>query len=506
MTPNKAWTRNEGMINTAKPMSPALRHSQRLVLIGASLVLTAIAFAQTNLIPQGGEFPITAPLDGEQMRPAMALGDTGGLVVWHDNITDPSGLGVSAQRLDASGYPVGGPFRINQSMGLDQQNPRVSVLNNGGFVTAWESGKAGADNVFVRFLTSDGNFSTDELLVNQTAFQGTRKVTTNVTLIRNNKVRTRDQNFRETVKGRQEFNSFPQVAELTDGNVLVAYSSSRKESLKTIGFNESIRWNDRRSIFITNRTRIPLNLQFDYMQDVYAQRLSASGQKLGEEFPLNTNREYNQRNVAVAPRANGGFVACWVSEVPGGAARVNTSNQTVRAGARVDIYARLFQNDGTAAAVEFRVNASTSPCGSPVVVGRSDSGFTVAWTERNLVQANGLEIWFRSFDQFGVALGLPILANAYQFGDQFAPSIAAVGGKQLLVWNSMGQDGSWEGVFGRLLDSNATAGDEFRINTRAYLRQVQPAVAGRGANALVIWSSYTFGSGHDLFGQKLQTP
>ena len=140
------------MINTAKPMSPALRHSQRLVLIGSSLVLTAVAFAQTDLTPQGGEFPITAPLDGEQMRPAVAIGDAGGLVVWHDNVTDPSGLGVSAQRFDASGSPVGGPFRINQSMGLDQQNPRVSILNNGGFVAVWGAGKAGANNVFARFL------------------------------------------------------------------------------------------------------------------------------------------------------------------------------------------------------------------------------------------------------------------------------------------------------------------------------------------------------------------
>jgi hypothetical protein len=122
------------------------------------------------------------------------------------------------------------------------------------------------------------------------------------------------------------------------------------------------------------------------------------------------------------------------------------------------------------------------------------------------VRDNGLDIWFRSFDLPGTPVGDPARANAQLHGDQFAPAIATVGNRQLLVWSSMGQDGSWEGVYARLLEGNTLADDEFRVNTTRYMRQINPAVSSSGAKTVVVWSSYGFDTGFDLFGQRYQAP
>jgi hypothetical protein len=46
------------------------------------------------------------------------------------------------------------------------------------------------------------------------------------------------------------------------------------------------------------------------------------------------------------------------------------------------------------------------------------------------------------------------------------------------VWESFGQDGSYDGVFGQRYDSTGTAlGSEFQVNTYTTGSQVSPATA-----------------------------
>jgi len=94
------------------------------------------------------------------------------------------------------------------------------------------------------------------------------------------------------------------------------------------------------------------------------------------------------------------------------------------------------------------------------------------------------------------------------FGDQIRPKIAAGPSGSLVVWTSMAQDGSREGVFGRFLQAGtAVAGSEMQINTTTLNMQIHPAVAWNGVNNfLVVWSSFAGPSGigpsgFDLYGQ-----
>src|SRR5207248_8935608 len=81
--------------------------------------------------------------------------------------------------------------------------------------------------------------------------------------------------------------------------------------------------------------------------------------------------------------------------------------------------------------------------------------------------------------------------------------IASVGDSQLIVWTSMGQDGSLEGVFGQLLAGGAMSGHEFRVNTTTISRQMHPTITSKGEGQfLVAWSSFVRGTSFDLYAQR----
>ena len=77
--------------------------------------------------------------------------------------------------------------------------------------------------------------------------------------------------------------------------------------------------------------------------------------------------------------------------------------------------------------------------------------------------------------------------------DQYAPRISAIGGDYLIVWTSLWEDGSREGVYGQFVhEDGSMVGGEFRVNTTTVSQQMQPTVASDGAEQfLVVWTSFT---------------
>jgi len=75
----------------------------------------------------------------------------------------------------------------------------------------------------------------------------------------------------------------------------------------------------------------------------------------------------------------------------------------------------------------------------------------------------------------------------------------------LAVWTSMGQDGAWEGVYGRFLNaSGGLVGGEFCANTTTASRQIHPVVASDGIERFLVgWSGFVgLAGGMDLFAQR----
>jgi hypothetical protein len=487
---NKSWTKDRSVVNSAQPMSPASCARKWIVLMGLLCAFPALIFAQP-LVPQGGEFPVSGEVIGDQVHPATAFNQAGGWVAWQAAGVDKSGQGIAVRRLDLNLQPTGPALAVNKIFLGDQEHPAIGLLDDGGAVITWQGGVAGFQNIYARFLRPDGTFVTSDVLVSQPSFKGSLRTTTNLLVWRNNKQTVRTIRLKQVVDIKQERTSASSVAKLADGSVVVAYTSSRKVARNTQTLVEQVKIS--RGRYVTNTIVKYVPSSSDSWQDVYCQRFTAAGAKLGSEVLVNQFTDFNQRSPAVTALADGGFLVGWISE-----------EQLIEAG--TDVMARRFGADGAALGDEFRVSTTTLVVNSPALVS-AGGGFTVAWAQKDAARTNLFDIYARSYDTAGQPAGQPFLVNSHQPRNQHTPCIISVPAGQLVVWTSTAQDGSGDGVYGRWLNGNATNGDEFRVNTTTALRQYTPTVAGDAGNrALVIWSSYQTLAGFDLFGQQYAAP
>ena len=440
---------------------PLLQRARK-TLGGLGLVFTlpCLVYGQstnsTNFYaPLGTEYAPVGNLPGDQAKPSLSLGVSGGFMVWQDNITDGDGLGISAVRLDNTFSATGGNFRVNQQGAGDQENPQVALLPGGGAAFVWQSGKLSFQHVRARFLSGSNLWiNTNDIQVNTAT----------------------------------NYQVDPAIAALTNGNVVVVWGSYGQDNA-------------------------------DGFQGVYSQILSPTGQKVGGEFQVNVITPYNQRTPAVAAFPNGNFIVAWVSEqqrisavvdsggfVNGGATNaIDAQGVTPGSFNSVDIYARVFNSAGVPQTGEFLVNTATNVCANPAIAVSADGTYIITWSQKDAVNVNiSWDVYAREFSSAGVG-GTPTLVNSQRYGDQFAPKIASLGADYLAVWTSMGQDGSREGVFGQFLKEDGThMGGEFRVNTTVLNQQIYPCVASDGGSRfLAAWSSYVnVADGLDLYAQR----
>src|SRR5262249_47439070 len=119
-----------------------------------------------------------------------------------------------------------------------------------------------------------------------------------------------------------------------------------------------------------------------------------------------------------------------------------------------DIFSRAFDAEGNAQGDEFRMSSGNDPSANPVISTCPDGGKVVAWSQKgSMVNTNSWDIFTRSFDSSFHPLNAAVQVNTYAYGDQFAPKIASNGSDHMVVWTSLAQDGSREGVYGRFLSS-----------------------------------------------------
>ncbi|MGD0351256.1 MAG: hypothetical protein ABSB84_13220 [Verrucomicrobiota bacterium] len=485
-------------MSTAMPSGFFSRQAAACFCWGWLLLLPAAVFGQTNYYATNGTgYAIIGSLNGDQVWPDVAVTTNGGFVVWQDNITDGSGWGVSARRLDSTLSGTLSTFRVNVQGANDQEYPRVAMLKNGGAVFVWQGGEKGFQQIYARFLSPTNTWlTTNDVLVNTpltTNFSYSYSYTTNTT---STIVTNRDRFHRiigyttnitttvattittnTSVNGNFRIN--PAVAALNNSNVVVVWG----------GFDE---------------------VNSSSLQDVYGQIFSPTGQKIGGEFLINQFINYNQRTPAVAALKNGGFVTAWVSEqertaFAGGVDITNGTAPSSVGSASVDIYARLYDNNGVAQSDEFLVNVDANPCANPAVAAASDGSFMVAWGAYDMANlTNGWDIYARAFSSAGIG-GAIARVNSYLVGPQFAPRISALGGEYLIVWTSSWQDGSANGAYGQFVhEDGSLVGGEFRVNTTPPGEQMQPTVTSDGAGQfLAVWTSFTdLTYGFDLFAQR----
>src|SRR6185503_9296723 len=172
-----------------------------------------------------------------------------------------------------------------------------------------------------------------------------------------------------------------------------------------------------------------------------------------------------------------------------------------------DAYVRLFDATGHATGDEYRINSGSNPCANPAVSVAAGGGFVVAWSQKgSVLNGESWDVYARCFNSSSTPLASDIRLNSNSYGDQFAPKLSSIGSDFFVVWTSIDQDGSREGVFGRFLSSatGSLVGEEIRVNTSTIGQQMHPAVSSDGnSRFLVVWTSFVGGNASfDVMGQR----
>jgi hypothetical protein len=218
-------------------------------------------------------------------------------------------------------------------------------------------------------------------------------------------------------------------------------------------------------------------------QDVWAQRFSSSGVRVGSNFRVNETLEPAQYASDIAVLPDGRFVITW-------SARVLPAARARGAWTNAEVIARRFAADGAPLGAEFQVNTFTpDQDNSPAISTTSDGGFVVAW-DRNAEDGDSWEIRGQRFNPVGGKVGAEFQVNSYTTGLRYGPSIAALADDAfVVVWSSRDQDGDGRGVYGqRFGPTGIPAGGEFQVNTYTTGPQGEATVlAASGGGFVVAW-------------------
>ncbi|MFO1019516.1 MAG: VCBS repeat-containing protein [Planctomycetales bacterium] len=222
--------------------------------------------------------------------------------------------------------------------------------------------------------------------------------------------------------------------------------------------------------------------------DIYVRRFNAAGVAQGVEVMANTATGSNHQNPAIAMNPAGKFVVTW-NDTPAGASN--------------SVYAQVFTSSGGRIGGELRANSDTTDSQyEPSVAMDSLGNFAITWTDFYSPTADKY-VKAQRFNSWGIPLGNNFYVNTYQSGSQETPAIAMDGvGNFVIAWSSVGQDLSDRGIYAQRYNaSGVPQGGEFRVNTTTTLTQELPDIAMDPAgNFVITWDSLQLGT-NDIYAQ-----
>ena len=320
---------------------------------------------------------------------------------------------------------VGGEFQVNQNNKPRQLQPQVAFSPAGSSLIVWENDRYG---ILGRAYDRDGNALTGELV-----------------LVAN-----------------QNLPGIP-----AQGNVVV-----RKEpALVHLNGNEFlVLWTEERDFLVLDHfyeRRVILD------QDVYGQRFSLDGTPQGARFRVNATTDHHQRRpeAAVLPA---GLVVTWEN-----AWKSDERNSHA-------IYGRLFTQRGAAEGAEFRVDAGQFPeVWNPEVAANAAGDFMIVWESGVLTAPN---IYARLYERDGTPAGPRFVANPSTAGRQRRPAVISTrGGDFLVAWQSYIKGTPIHGIVGQFYSpAGQRIGSEIQISKSAGEVQISPALARLPSGDIVV--------------------
>jgi len=177
---------------------------------------------------------------------------------------------------------------------------------------------------------------------------------------------------------------------------------------------------------------------------IVAQQFNSTGQIEGTVFPISSG------SLTWAPRVtalnNGGFTVVWSSAWQNGTCS--------------SVYGRVFNSTSAPLNGEFKINNSSDRQIFQDIVGLTQGGFVVVWTN---VQGEEYDIYGQLYDNSGAVLTPEFRINNMAAGAQGIPSVTALaGGGFVVVWEGE-QTGAHE-IYGQLFKEDGSFfGSEFQV-------------------------------------------
>ena len=388
--------------------------------------LAAVVITLVAAIICRAEFQVNTHTTNKQENPAIAIDVAGNfVVVWNSYLQDKSSNGVFAQRFDQNCSPLGEEFQINTTSGGNQREPSVAMDTAGNFVVVWQGPgtvEEDKEDIFARRFNLNGQPVGSEFRVN---------------------TNTNDKQL------------CPRTAMNNDGRFVIAWESVNvpQEGKKAI-CSQLYDSNGMRigTEFVVNDGpsdgRYPDtamdsqgNFAVVWMQDkssnsIIGRLYNADGSSKTEPFEVSTIRFSSVTQPSISMSRQGEFVVVW-------------DGDPELAGLD-DIHARMFGPNGTAIGEQFIVNTTIEgPQQNPKVAMNNRRQFIVVWDSKINPDINEREIFAQRYDSTGEAIGDEFQVNTYIEADQKRPAVAMGQGRKFVTaWQSYGQDGSSDGVFG----------------------------------------------------------
>jgi hypothetical protein len=215
-------------------------------------------------------------------------------------------------------------------------------------------------------------------------------------------------------------------------------------------------------------------------ETVMARAYRANGSPWAGELVVNTFTAGDQQKPDVAAAGADGFVVVWES--------------WAQASSGWDVIGRRFGPAGGAIGGEFVVNSYLTSNQQGPAVGRASGGaFLVAWQGANHQDGDGWGVFAQRYKPDGTRHGGEFGVNAHTSRDQDNPAVGMnAAGSVMVVWESVEQDFSSDGVFGRAVNAKLEfSSDEFQANAYIVDAQHSPDVAWSDAgNYVITWASF----------------
>ncbi|MBW4659954.1 MAG: hypothetical protein KME15_14870 [Drouetiella hepatica Uher 2000/2452] len=234
----------------------------------------------------------------------------------------------------------------------------------------------------------------------------------------------------------------------------------------------------------------------DGSTNVYAQRISSTGQRIGGEILVNSSTAGNQTVPTVAMDLSGSFVVTWTSNGQPNASTKGKDNSGT------GVYAQRFTANGRAIDREFRVNSVTSGDQANSTIAMNSSGnFVIVWESSG--QDDGKGIYAQIYESNGRRVGSEFQVNSTATGNQDQPTVGIdAAGNFVIAWRSQDSDNS--GIYAQRYSANGNSrGREFQVNSTSGGTQTTPSLGMDAEGGFIItWASNGQGSGFDIYAQR----